>query len=195
MPTVRRMCPVQLIGINKWRIKPVARCHRRMLSKASNGRVPQTRAPASDVFAAASLVPSLSFQLPCICLPPIGTITLFFVPHLNLILHIRFLLQLRALIEILRGNSAMAQESALPPRGIWGEEIEKAGEMLAAAKNNPSEFRAATCDPCIDLIKKFECLGQRLNTRMLSPVVRTGAMVPWSRSCSAHSLLYNAITD
>lgn len=53
--------------------------------------------------------------------------------------HDRFLSQLRALIELLQGNSEMPPESLPPPGGISREEIERAGAMLAAAKKNPSE--------------------------------------------------------
>lgn len=75
--------------------------------------------------------------------------------------HSRFLLQLRALIEVLRGHSEMPPESAPPPSGILREEIEKARQMLAAAKNNPSERPAALRCPALTFSTKFKCLGLR----------------------------------
>ncbi|KAF7965450.1 hypothetical protein HWV62_43495 [Athelia sp. TMB] len=84
--------------------------------------------------------------------------SLVFPQGLSLISQSRFLSQLRELIEILHGNSEMPSESALPLGGILREELEKASEMLAAAKNNPSETPATLIYPLFNCYESSSAL-------------------------------------
>lgn len=80
----------------------------------------------------------------------------FFSPSHNLISGSSFLLQLRALIETLHGHSDICPDSLPPPSGILRDEIDKACEMLAAAKSNPSECPAASRCSSNDFFSKVQ---------------------------------------